>query len=348
MPTHVQSYYPLPNGDSGNTFRMNLESENGVFQLRFQELSREWNDKQCQVMLPRAQVAMVGSMARTVPVRTNRFVWQTQASPILLSHRIILTSRGGGFFIHDITRNTVNVTNIRVNAVESTYCAPGQIRNNPRVVVANWQNSSLSMGEFLREMHHVRMAMSTQFVSTMAIVVAVGTGVVMSLGFGPAAGMSGLGSSLSGSTTATAVTGTVVRDRIAHAVATGMANGITTFLRGSLDEMTRIARSSDRADSRRNAARFWRNNHQAMQRIIGLSMSSAVFNAATSYIPGGSINSTAEMTMGTLVRMITDRLANNLTGVIQSILEDLAQGRDVDWDGLRNSTILGFTIRGIS
>lgn len=206
----------------------------------------------------------------------------------------------------------------------------------------------MGMDSFLREMYLIRVVLSTRFVSVLAIVVAVGTGVALSLGFGPAAGMSGLGSSLSGSSTAATVTGTALRDRIVQAAATGIANGITTLLRQSYDEMTRIARSSSPADSRRNATRFWENNREGINRIIGLSLSAAAFNFATSFIPGGSINSSADMTMGTLARMIADRLGNNLTSVIQSIFEDIAQGRNTNWQELQNNTILSFTIRGIS
>jgi hypothetical protein len=204
------------------------------------------------------------------------------------------------------------------------------------------------MDAFIAEIYQVRMALATRFVSFMAIVVAVGTGVAMSLGFGPAAGMSGLGSSLGGSSAGATVTSTVLRDRILHAAATGMANGITTFLRQSFGEMTRIVHSSAPADSRRNATRFWVNNREAMSRVIGLSLSAAAFNAATSFIPGGNIATRSDMTMGTLSRMIADRLANNLTSIIQTIIEDIAQGNSTNWDELANSTILNCVIRGIS
>lgn len=333
MPTHIQTYYPLP---SGNPFKMILEHDNNVLQLRFQRRGNPWTNMQCQILSPRAQVALIGSMARTVPVATNRFIWEPQATPILHAHRIILTTGGRGFFIHEINRNGVDISNINVNAVESIYCSPNQIQNNPRVIVTNWRNT-MSMAEFVREIYLVRAALSTRFMSRLAIVVAVGTGVAISLGFGPAAGMAGIGSSLSG---------------IGNAVATGMAHGITTLMQGSFEEMIRIVHSRDQADfqrnAQRNATRFWENNRETIHRIIGRSLSNAVFNAATSFIPGRNINSSSDMTMGTLARMILNRLGNNLTSTFQSIVEAWARGQDPDWDAIETNTIRNFTIRAIS
>jgi hypothetical protein len=250
-------------------------------------------------------------------------------------------------FIHEINRHGVDVSNINLNSVEEDYRTADQTRYNPHVVVANW-NRTLSMAEFVIETYHNHLAISMQFVSVLAIVVAVGTGIAMSLGFGPAAGISGLSSSLSGSSTAATVTGTALRDRIVHAALTGMAHGITRFLRESYREMSRIAHSSAPADAQRNATRFWENNAGRMYRIVGLSLTAAAFNYSTSFIPGGNISSRSDLTMGTLARMIGDRFANNITGAIQSIYEDIAQGNPIDWEQIQNDMVLSFTTRGIS
>ncbi|MDV7393728.1 hypothetical protein RZS08_20290, partial [Arthrospira platensis SPKY1] len=93
------------------------------------------------------------------------------------------------------------------------------------------------MDWFVGEIYRVQAALSTRFMSRLAILVAVGTGVAISLGFGPAAGMAGIGSSLTG---------------IGNAAATGIAHGITTLMQQSFEEMVRIVHSREQADSQRN------------------------------------------------------------------------------------------------
>lgn len=319
MPTTIQTYYPLV---QGNPFKMILEGDSGIYQLHFQREGNPWTDWPIEIMEPgREQVALIGSMARTVPVASGRFIWVSRATPILHPGRIIVTSEHRGFFVNEINRNSVNVSNVNLNVVEGNYCSPDQLHRNPRVVCAYWRGT-LSHAAFLRDLYqqHLAQSLTTRIISRLAIAVAVGTGITMSLGFGPAAGMSGVGSGLGG---------------VGNAIVSGIAQGTTSLMRQSFEEMTRIVHSREQADAHRNATRFWENNSDRMLRIICLSISNAVFNFATSFIPGGSINSRADMTMGTLGRMMLNRLGNNYMSVYQSIVEAWAQGNNPNWNSIQ-------------
>jgi len=342
----IQTYYPL----EGATFRMLLEREQGEYFVRFQRehgvIFREWGDHEFQVLSPRARVALIGSMARTATVGANQLVWDSHESATLEPQRLILSSRDRGYFIHEISRTHVHLSNVNLNDVESMYCTREQLATNPRVLVANWTRE-MSMVAFVGEMYQRRLSFATQFVSTLAIVVAVGTGIVMSVGFGPAAGLSGLGSSLSGTTTATTVAGHVATDRILHGIVNFMASGFTTFLQANFEEMTEIAQGDRSRDPRLNATRFWERNEDGFRDVVARSLMSGAFSYLTSYIPGPSIGATSDMTMRTLSGMILNRLGNNLAGVLQSIFTDIVQENPVNWQSVERGAIRDAIVRGL-
>jgi len=322
MPTTIDTYYPVLPEQS--EYSMVLESEGGSRQLRFRR--RNGADMPIAVRIGRQRGTVNGSAARA------GFYWETASTAVIRPNMIVVTGGRTGLFIRAINRDNVEVNSINFSAVEARYCPPEQIRNNPTILVSLWQRP-LGMPEFLREVDHHRREAGLQLVSRMAVVVAVGTGVAMAVGFGPAAGLVGAGSGLGAS---------------GNAFVAAVANGITTFMQQSFTEMTRLVQNRNPADAHRVATRFWENNEARIRDIVGLSLNSAAFNYATSFIPGPSINSSSDFTMRTLLGMIMSRMANNLIGAFQSIYEDWARGRNIDWNAIETGLIRGIVVRGLA
>lgn len=331
----IQTYYPLR---SGNPLKLILERNNNVFQYRLQRSGNPWTNWPIPVLSPHP---------------TRRLQWRTIDTAIFTPHRIILTSGRRGFCIHEINRNGLDLSNVTLNPVEGNLCQPTVRAANPQMVTTNWRNT-ISHDTFARELHHHYSALSLRFVSTAAIVVAVGTGIVMSIGFGPAAGMSGLSSSLGSSTAGATVASSVIRDRLLNAAASGISSGIVRLISESFNEMTRIAGAtaeSRQIDTQRNATRFWENNRNAIERIVALSLTDAAFNVGTSFIPTPSITQLVgpgrDLTMRVLAWAIGQRFAQNLIGVVGNILEDHAQGNEITWERYQRNIIRPFIVRAL-
>lgn len=329
----VQTYYPYVNN---NNIKMMLETENGEFQLHFQELGSQITEMAVPVYAPRSRIALIASRARTGVQPTGGFIWVLQNTSVIRADAIISTTGNRAHFIHQISRNTVNYSNIQMNRVRANLCSPQHISNNP-VILRGTQRSTMSHGQFVAEIERIRLSLGSQAMGRIAIIVAIGTGVVMSLGFGPAAGMAGLGPGLTGSPVATAIV-------------SGMAGGITQFLRGCFDEMVRIVHPPHGQAPAPNlcATRFWVNNQDRMIGVVARSISNGAFSAATSFIPSPNLNQMADCTLDALARMILVRMANNIVSVLQTIFEAAVSRTEPNWQEFQNGVITNCVIRGLA
>jgi hypothetical protein len=198
------------------------------------------------------------------------------------------------------------------------------------------------MAWMVQEVFREQAALTSEWLQFLAIVVAIGTGVAMSVGFGPAAGAAGLGSGLNttaGAAAASYATGSYAGDLAANAAVSFIASGATTLLQQSFAEMTRDQRDQGRIDTR-----FWENNPGVVRRLVGRSLVAGAFNAGTSFIPGGSFNGRnpavgPNATMREATLQISNRLCNNMAGVAQSVAQDAAGGTDPNWDSIRDGLV---------
>ena len=373
MPQVINEYLPLPD----SPFKMQLIIENGNFYLRFLQFNNRWfgadtwDARPFKIMSPRRQVAFIGSMAHTHTVETNRLVWETSVSANLHPQKILLTSNNRGFFIRGISQNRVSVSNINLNNIDTTLCTVEETSLNPQILIENYRRD-WTMQEFLGNIFMLRAALSLEFMRNCAIVVAVGTGFTMAIGFGPAAGIFGLSGSTAGTTLGVAGSTASVLNAFAGAI----ASGFTAFLQANFEEMTRIAGShreiqeldrqvrqaggTERRQleirrcqlaseaARQNATRFWENNSGGFQRVVSRSIISGSFSYLTSYIPGGpGISSPSDISMQSISSLILSRLANNITGIIQNIFTDIISDDTPNWQSIRTGFIRDITVRGI-
>lgn len=391
---------------NADNFRMLLETTGRSFYLRFQSetslLSRaydyidslgtsveEWEDYPFQIMtrrirmvrrLPRPGLLNYAIAQSSVSEQSNNLIWNSAQSSLFGANSIFLTGDNCGFFIHEITRHNMRISHINLNSIAVSNLEAGQARLNPRCLVANYTRV-WSMEIFLREVLHHRAALSLRFMSTCSIVVAVGTGFTMAVGFGPAAGIFGMGSSLSSSTAATTLGISTHGARILNAFASAIASGFTTFLRENFREMERIVRGTSstnieqlrrqidapgitperrrqlegqrtrllRINMQARATQFWQNNEEGFQRVVSRSIISGAFSYFTSFIPSPRIGSTSDLTIRNISIAVVNRFGNNVTGMIQSIFTHIAEGNTIDsinWRDICQSLTRDMTMRG--
>jgi len=360
-------------------YRFNIRQIGSSIYIQFQNFHNgSWNNYQITVLrLSTArQYAFVGSMRRTRVATVNRVVWASVSSEEIYVNNIILTGRNCGYYIHEITRNTIRFSHLNLSSIERIYLSDAQVRLNPQMMRANFTVVQ-PLENFLGDMYRERLSVVPEYFAVAAIVVAVITGIAMTVGFGLAAAASGMGSSLAGTAAGSTIGLSSVQAGVLNAVCNAIASGTTNFLQGCFNQMVqtiqidsriqaidRQLHSASLSTTRRSqletqkrqlirnashdvATHFW--NNREMTNVISSAVIAGAFSFGTTYIPSGTgLSARADLNMANISTILQGRMANNMTGVVQTLVTNGVQGQSPDWNNIERTLILDSVVRSIN
>ncbi|MCP4622597.1 MAG: hypothetical protein GY850_03590 [bacterium] len=225
--------------------------------------------------------------------RARGNTWNRVETSEVRQGMIVITSTSGGRYRGYLLGRITNAT-VQVHALTLSRGPRGW-----QAVVA-WQ-SNLSLERFASDIYILECAASLQMVATLAIVVAVVTGIAIGAGFGPLAGAFGVAAE-GGATVAVIVS--------------GIAGAVSTFIHQNFEAM----KTAVRDDPENGAAHYYRANSTDFGNILTNSLISGTFSAGTTgLIPGPSGISSFRDLIGVLV----NRIGNAFAGIVQNIVSHM-------------------------
>lgn len=361
-------------------FRLRVIEFSGSTYVQFQAYrNSRWSGTRFKILRLDTvrQHQFLGAMSGTRIETVNRLVYATTESDELNTNNILLTGRNSGFYIHEITRQSIRFSSMNISSIDRVYVPSGQLNLNPSILRANYTNT-VGYNSFLSTMYIERLSFTSWWLDYLAIIVAMGVGISFAIGMGPAAGVCGLGSSLTGTAAGATIGITQAQAALANAICGALASAFINFLRGCFSQMTSIVQSNTNLqrinrqladpslstarrtalerqrgqlivrDSQQTATRFWEHNSDGITDVIINALVSGVFSFGTSYIPGGTgLNTRSDLTLQNISTVLRGRLANNFTSVIESIFSDIAQGNSINWNSIESGLLRNLTMRGI-
>lgn len=196
-----------------------------------------------------------------------------------------------GYILESINNNTLRLHWVTMREHEAGLEI---VRVRQRTVTHEW---------FATDMYRERRAAGLRLAQNVSVVVVVVCGASLAAGFGPFAGIFGLGAS--GGTATSVVVGAV-------------SNALATFIHANFGAM----RDAVRNDPENGATHFYRSHEADFSEILSDTFVSGAFGGATALIPAPP----GVSSLDDLLAVMANRMGNAFAGIVQSIVASMISG----------------------